>query len=64
MDKKVTPPYLLIPALKVKQPLGDFYVIKISAQELLSVSFSEPMKYTDEFGNVKGKSKTKRFRSD
>lgn len=59
MDKKVTPPYLLIPALKVKQPLGDFYVIKISAQELLSVSFSEPMKYTDEFGNVKGSQRPK-----
>ena len=46
--------FLELPALKVSQPLGDFYVININAEDLLAVSYSEPMQYTDEFGNVKG----------
>lgn len=50
MDKN----FLEIPALKVKQPLGDFFVISISAKELLEITFSEPMKYIDNSGNVKG----------
>ena len=41
-------------ALKVSQPLSEFYVITITAEELLGVSYSEPMQYIDEFGNVKG----------
>lgn len=59
MDKKSESPFLTLPALKVSQPLGDFYVIKIQASDLLSVSFSEPMKYVDEFGNVKGSQRPK-----
>jgi DNA phosphorothioation-associated DGQHR protein 1 len=46
--------FLEIPALKVHQPLGDFYVISISARDLLEITFSEPMKYIDNSGNVKG----------
>jgi len=57
MDNKIN--YLEIPALKVKQPLGDFYVISISARQLLDVSFSEPMKYIDNSGNVKGSQRPK-----
>ncbi|MDN3548922.1 DGQHR domain-containing protein [Mucilaginibacter aquaedulcis] len=51
--------YLEIPAFKVQQPLGDFFIIKISAEDLLSISFSEPMEYKDEFGNVKGSQRPK-----
>ncbi|MCZ8217396.1 MAG: DGQHR domain-containing protein, partial [Cyclobacteriaceae bacterium] len=51
--------YLELYALKVKQPLGDFYVISISARELLEVSFSEPLRYVDNSGNVKGNQRTK-----
>lgn len=52
-------PYLVLPMLKVNQPLGEFYVISISAKELLSVSFSEPLKYIDNSGNVKGNQRPK-----
>ena len=55
MDKD----YLVIPALKVHQPLGDFYIISISARELLNITFSEPMKYVDNSGNVKGSQRPK-----
>jgi DNA phosphorothioation-associated DGQHR protein 1 len=58
MDSQ-TSAYLTIPAFKVQQPLGDFYIIKINAEDLLSVSFSEPMEYKDEFGNVKGSQRPK-----
>jgi len=51
--------FLEIPALKVQQPLGDFYVISISARELLDITFSEPMKYIDNSGNVKGSQRPK-----
>lgn len=47
------------PALKVSQPLGDFYVISINAEDLLSISFSEPLQYIDELGNVKGSQRPK-----
>lgn len=55
MDKN----FLEIPALKVHQPLGDFYVISISAKKLLELTFSEPMKYIDNSGNVKGSQRPK-----
>lgn len=54
MDSNQKQPFLELTALKVNQPLGDFYIITISAADLLSISYSEPMQYTDEFGNVKG----------
>lgn len=47
------------PALKITQPLGDFYVISINAEDLLAVAYSEPMQYVDEFGNVKGSQRPK-----
>lgn len=51
--------FLEIPALKVKQPLGDFYVISVPARDLLDITFSEPMKYIDNSGNVKGSQRPK-----
>lgn len=51
--------FLEIYALKVKQPLADFYTISISARQLLDVSFSEPLRYIDNSGNVKGSQRTK-----
>jgi DNA phosphorothioation-associated DGQHR protein 1 len=51
--------YLELPALKVRQPLGDFYVISISARHLLDVSFSEPLRYIDSSGNVQGSQRPK-----
>ncbi|MCU0436018.1 MAG: DNA phosphorothioation-associated DGQHR protein 1 [Bacteroidia bacterium] len=52
-------PFLELPALKVNQPLGTFYVITLSAEKLLSISFSEPMSYKDSKGNVKGSQRDK-----
>lgn len=51
--------YLELYALKVKQPLGDFYTISISAKQLLEVTFSEPLRYVDNSGNVKGSQRVK-----
>jgi DNA phosphorothioation-associated DGQHR protein 1 len=51
--------YLELNALKVKQPLGDFYTISISARDLLEISFSEPLRYVDNSGNVKGSQRVK-----
>jgi DNA phosphorothioation-associated DGQHR protein 1 len=51
--------YLEINALKVKQPLGDFFVISIDAEKLLNVTFSEPLKYVDNKGNVQGSQRPK-----
>jgi DNA phosphorothioation-associated DGQHR protein 1 len=52
-------PFLTLPALKVEQPLGNFYVITISPEKLMSVSFSEPMKYVDSKGKVRGSQRDK-----
>jgi DNA phosphorothioation-associated DGQHR protein 1 len=54
MEDKIKNNYLELNALKVKQPLGDFYVVSISAEKLLEVAFSEPLKYIDSKGNVQG----------
>jgi DNA phosphorothioation-associated DGQHR protein 1 len=59
MDNKGENVFLEVPALKVKQPMGDFYVITISARELLDISFSEPMKYIDNSGHVQGSQRPK-----
>lgn len=40
--------------IKVSQPLADFYVTKISARDLIEVSFVEPLQYVDENGRLKG----------
>tara|TARA_R110000868_G_scaffold161699_1_gene392470 strand:+ start:13484 stop:14695 length:1212 start_codon:yes stop_codon:yes gene_type:complete len=41
-------------ALKVSQPLGDFFVISIKASLLKKISFSEPLTYLSEDGTLKG----------
>lgn len=46
--------YLKLPTIKVSQPLGDFFVISISARKLLNVAFSEPLKYINENGKLTG----------
>lgn len=45
---------LILSAIKVSQPLADFYITKISAEDLLSVSFVEPLQYIDDNGKLKG----------
>lgn len=59
MDDMKKDIYLELPALRVKQPLGDFYVISIKANKLLDISFSEPLKYIDSSGNVQGSQRPK-----
>lgn len=41
-------------ALKVNQPFGEFYVTKISALDLLEITFSERLTYTNEKGKLRG----------
>ncbi|WP_103191865.1 DGQHR domain-containing protein [Formosa algae] len=43
-----------IKALKVSQPLGDFFVISIKARILKNISFSEPLTYLSDDGKMKG----------
>ncbi len=62
MDNKEEKYFLEVPALKVTQPLGDFYVITISAEKLLAITFSEPLGYIDNTGNVKGSQRPKDIR--
>ena len=57
MDKNV---FLELPAIRVEQPLGEFYVVRFKAQDLLDISFSEPLRYIDEFGNVRGSQRPKK----
>lgn len=40
-------------AIKVSQPFGDFFIFKMTAKELLDVSFSDALRY-DEDKNLKG----------
>ena len=42
-----------IKAIKVVQPLGDFYIAKIKARDLLKISTSQVARY-DKNGNVIG----------
>ncbi len=44
MEDKNTNNYLELTALKVNQPLGSFFVVSITAETLLELTFSEPMK--------------------
>ncbi|MCW4470217.1 DGQHR domain-containing protein [Flavobacterium sp. MFBS3-15] len=41
-------------ALKVSQPLGDFFVISVKASIIKQISFSEPLTYLTEDGLLKG----------
>jgi DNA phosphorothioation-associated DGQHR protein 1 len=49
-DKKINYP-INAPALKVVQPLGEFYVTKLSAKVLLEVTYSDPLRIIDEIAN-------------
>ncbi len=40
-------------AIRINQPFGDFFVISMSAYELLKLTFSDPLRY-DEYGDLKG----------
>lgn len=40
-------------ALKVSQPFGVFFILKMTAKELLDISFSDVLRY-DENKNLKG----------
>jgi len=51
--------YLELRALKVNQPLGEFFVISISAKALLDVSFSEPLQYVGSNGELRGSQRPK-----
>ena len=39
---------LIIPALKISQPIGDLYVAKIKATDLLSIAYSDIRAIADE----------------
>lgn len=41
-------------AIRVRQPLGDFYVAIFFAKDLLQLAFSEELQYIDENGRLKG----------
>jgi len=41
-------------ALKVSQPLTNFYVVVLKANELLKIAFSEPLTYISDTGELKG----------
>jgi len=51
--------YLEINALKVSQPLGDFFVVSIPANKLVDICFSEPLRYIDDNGRVQGSQRVK-----
>lgn len=59
MENKTENNYLEINALKVVQPLGSFYIISISADKLIEICFSEPLKYVDNSGKVQGSQRVK-----
>jgi DNA phosphorothioation-associated DGQHR protein 1 len=43
-----------IKAIKIIQPLAEFYLTKMKASELLEISFSEQLQYIDDNGKLKG----------
>jgi DNA phosphorothioation-associated DGQHR protein 1 len=47
-------PHIKVFALKISQPLGDFFTTKIKASDLLNISFSEELQYIDDEGKLKG----------
>lgn len=57
--------FLKIPAIRIEQPLGEFYAVKFKARELLSLAYSEPAKAGNELGVIDGTQRiedTKRLR--
>ena len=51
--------YLTLTAIRVEQPLGEFYITKFKAKDLLEISFSEELTYIDENGRLKGPQRKK-----
>ena len=39
---------LEVPAIRILQPLGEFYVTSLSARVLLDLTFSEPLRVVEE----------------
>lgn len=46
--------YLELYALKITQPLSDFYITSIKAKNLIDISFSEQLQYIDDTGKLHG----------
>lgn len=46
-------------AIRINQPLGEFFITKFNAKDLLKVSFSEELTYIDEDGKLKGTQRKK-----
>ena len=44
----------MLNALKIEQPLSTFFLTKIKAEDLLSISFSEELQYLNDEGRLKG----------
>jgi DNA phosphorothioation-associated DGQHR protein 1 len=44
---EIEPPFEL-PAIRISQPLGAFYITRLTAELLLKVSFSDPLRLTDQ----------------
>ena len=43
-----------ITALKISQPFGDFFICELTANDLLHLTFSDPLRFKDESGNLVG----------
>lgn len=46
--------YLELFAIKISQPLSDFYITSIKAKDLMEIAFSEEMQYINDKGKVVG----------
>ena len=63
-------PFLEIPALRVTQPLGEFFVVSLKARDLLKIAYSDILRVTEEdvlaggytTGGTQRESKDKRMR--
>jgi hypothetical protein len=44
---EIEPPLAAVPAIRISQPLGSFYVTRLKAELLLKVSFSDPLRLFD-----------------
>lgn len=46
--------FLELDAIRIVQPLSEFYVVKIKASDLLQITFPEELTYIDQKGKLKG----------
>jgi DNA phosphorothioation-associated DGQHR protein 1 len=46
--------FLKIYAIRISQPLGDFFITGINAESLRTIAFSEQLQYHDEHGKLQG----------